>query len=95
MLYYDRNDISKGIDIAKSNNIKECMIWHYWFLNHGFNFQDFVCNGCHYLAMLSVNISDIAIITIKDVYDGCVNYNITKSEVINLLKNCVQDRGYL
>ena len=45
--------------------------------------------------MLSVNISDIAIITIKDVYDRCVNYNITKSEVINLLKNCVQDRGYL
>ena len=31
----------------------------------GFNFQDYVCNGCHDLTMLSVNISDIAIITAK------------------------------
>ena len=64
MLYYDRIDISQGIDLVKSNNSKECMICH-CFLNHGFEFQDSVCNGCHDLTMLSVNISDIAIITIK------------------------------
>ena len=29
MLYYNRSDIGKGIDIAKSNNSKECMICHY------------------------------------------------------------------
>ena len=65
MLYYDRIDTSEGIDLVKSNNSKECMICHYWFLNHGFEFQDSVCNVCHDLTMLSVNISDIAIITIK------------------------------
>ena len=63
MLYYDRIDISKGIDLAKSNSSK-CTICHYWF-NHGFNFQDYVCNGCHDLSMLSVNISNITIITVK------------------------------
>ena len=42
MLYYDRIDISEGIDFAKSNNSKECMICHYWFLNHRFKFQDSV-----------------------------------------------------
>ena len=31
----------------------------------GFKFQDFSCNAFHDLAILSVNISDIAIITIK------------------------------
>ena len=42
------------------------MICHYCFLNHGFKFQDSrLHNGCHDLTMLSVNISNIAIITIK------------------------------
>ena len=44
MLYYHRMDISKGIDLAKSNNSKECMIFHYWFFNNEFKFQDYVCN---------------------------------------------------
>ena len=47
MLYYDRIDKSKGIYFAKSNNNKECMICYYWFFNHGFKFQAYVCNVCH------------------------------------------------
>ena len=47
MLYYDRNDIREGVDPTKSNKIKKSMIWHYWFFNHVFKFQDSVCNGCH------------------------------------------------
>ena len=47
MRYYDRIDISEGTDLAKSNNSKKCMIFHHWFSNHGFKFQNFVCNGCH------------------------------------------------
>ena len=31
MEYYDRIDISEAIDLAKSNNSKECMICHYCF----------------------------------------------------------------
>ena len=64
MLYYD------GIDPAKNDNSKECMICHYFSFNHGFNFQDHVCNGCHDLTILTVNISNIAIITVKNV-DYC------------------------
>ena len=41
------------------------MISHYWFFNHGIKFQDYVCNGCHDLTMLSVNTSDIAVILLK------------------------------
>ena len=36
---------------------------HIEFFNHGFEFQDYICNGCHDLTMLSVNISNIAIIS--------------------------------
>ena len=86
MLYYDRIDISEGIDLTKSNRSKECMIFLYWFFNHGFKFQDYVNNGCHALTMLSVNISDIAIMTVKNVDYRCIVHNIRKSEATNLLK---------
>ena len=46
--------------------------------------------------MLSVNISDIAIITMKNVGYGCVIHNISKYEAINLLKNYfLEDREYI
>ena len=72
------------------------MICHYWFFNYGFEFQDHVCNGCHDLPMSSVNISDISIITVKNVDCCCIIHNITKSEAINLLENSVlEDREYI
>ena len=39
MLYYDRIDISEGIDLTKSNRSKKCMICHYWFFNMDSNFK--------------------------------------------------------
>ena len=48
-------------------------------------FQDSVCNGCHDLTMLSVTISSVAIIIVKNV-DYCIIHNISKSETINFLK---------
>ena len=76
MLYYDKIDISEGIDLAKSNNSKVCMICHYWFFNHGFKFQDYINNGCHALTMLNVNISNIAIITVKNVDYRCIIHTL-------------------
>ena len=92
MLYYNRIDINEGIDLRR----KECMICHYCFFNHGFKFQDSVCNGCHDLRMLSLTISDIAMITVKDVDYCCIIHNISISEAINLLENSVvENRGYI
>ena len=69
---------------------------HYWFFNHGFNFKDYECNGCHDLAMLSVYISDMAIITVKNVDYWCIIHNISKFEEINLSENSVlENRGYI
>ena len=44
MLYYDRIDISERIDPTKINESRECMIFKYFFFNHWFKFQDYVCN---------------------------------------------------
>ena len=46
------------------------------------------------IMMLGVNISDIAIISIKGVDYRCIIYGISKSEAINLLANYVlEERG--
>ena len=47
MLYNDKIDVSKGNDPPQSHNSKECMVYHYWFFNNGFEFQYPVCNGCY------------------------------------------------
>ena len=83
MLYYDRIDISKGIDSTKHNKSIECMICHYLFFNHSFKFRNSVCNRGHDLTMLSVNISNIAIMTIKNLNYYCIIHNISKSDTIN------------
>ena len=58
MLYFDRIDISEGIDVNKTSASKECYICHYWyFLNKGLKFQSNVCSRCHDLLMVSMNLS--------------------------------------
>ena len=70
MLYYNRIDFSKGTDVAKSNNCKECIVCHYWYFNHKIKFEKSVCNSCHDLLMLYLDIGDITIITVKGI-DYC------------------------
>ena len=85
-MYYDRIDMSQGIDLAKSRKSKECMISHHLFFNHWFKFQDSICKGSHDFAMLSINIRNIAIITVKNVHYCCIINNISKPEAVDLLK---------
>ena len=62
MIYYDRIDVSEGIDVNKTSESKECGICHSWyFLNKGFKFQSYVCNRCYDLVMMSMNLSNIVI----------------------------------
>ena len=72
--------------------VKSALFVTIGFFNHGFKFQDFVCNSCHDLTMLCLNISNIAIIiTIQGLDYRCIIHNIihSKSEEINLLENSV------
>ena len=88
MLYFDKIDVSEGIDINKTSVSKECDNCHYWyFLNFSFKFQPNVCNRCHDLLMISMNLSDIAILNIKGSDYCCIISGISKSEATNLMQN--------
>ena len=52
--------------LIKKTQPKECNICYYWcFLDKGFKFQQDVCNGCHDLLRMSMNLSNIDILNIK------------------------------
>ena len=57
----------------------------------GFLIINYVCSSCHDLKILCLNISDIAIATIKGVDYRCIMHDISKSEAIRLLENSVFD----
>ena len=103
MLYYNRTDLSKEIDIVISNNNKEYTVYHYWYFKHlsilsilRFKFQKSFCNHCHYLLMLSLNISDTTIITVKGIDYNCIISDNSKSDTILLLESlnlCLMIKG--
>ena len=87
LLYYDRIEVSEGIDVNKISTSKECDVCHYWyFLNYSFMFQPDVCNRCHGLLMMSVNLSDIAILNINGSDYRCIVSLISKNKAIKLLQ---------
>ena len=88
MLYYDRIDVSEEIDVNKACASKDCDVCHYWyFLNFSSKFQPNVCNRCHDLLLMSVNLSNIAILNIKSSDYCCIISLISKNEATNLLQN--------
>ena len=76
MLYFNTINIIEGIDVAESNNSKGCIVCHYRCFNHWFNFQSFVSNGCHDLAMFYFDINSISTITVKNVDYRCIYFTI-------------------
>ena len=52
-------------------------------LNKGFKFQPNVCNRCHNLLMISMNLGDIAILNIKSTDYHCIISKISKNEAMN------------
>ena len=82
MLYLNKIYVSEGIDVNKISKSKKCDICH-----EGFKFQANVCNACHDLLMMSLNISDVTILNIKSGDYRCIISRISKSKATNLLQN--------
>ena len=88
MLLYDRIDVSEGIYVNKTSKSKEFNICHYWyFFKIGFKFQPNVCSGWRDLLMMSIILSDAAILNIKSTDYPCIISKISKREAINLMQN--------
>ena len=87
MLYDDRCDVSEGIDVNKTSSSIEYDISHYWYLlNFSFNYEPNVCNRCNNLLLVTVNLSDFAILNIKGSDYHCIINLISKNEALNLMQ---------
>ena len=65
MWYYNKIDISKGIDINKTNSSYEYKICHSsYFFKINFHFQPNVCGGCHFL-LKPISSNETGIISLK------------------------------
>ena len=88
MLEYGRTDISGGIDRNKTNASKECNISHYWyFLDKFFNYELYLCNGCHNLMQKATSFKNVAIVSIKGNDYRIHFWYMSKNDVITLMTN--------
>ena len=88
MLEYDRVDISEGIDTDKTSVSKECSVCHYWyFLDKNFNYDPYLCNGCHDLMQKAMSFKNVAIVSIKGNDYRIHFYYISKNDAITLMTN--------
>ena len=88
MLYYDRIDVFKDVDVNKTSKSKACNIFHYWyFLNKGFTFEPNVCNGYQYALVMSMNLNDIAILKVRGIDYCSITNGIRKNGTMGLLRN--------
>ena len=65
MIYFDGIEINEKIDVIKDKDSIECMVCHYWHFDNEFKFQKSVYNDCHEMLMISLEIENTAITTVK------------------------------
>ena len=63
--------------------------YHYCYFIHGFKFRDSVCNACHDLKILCLNISNIGVITVKGVDFRCIVHDIRSSKINTMAKSAL------
>ena len=97
MLWYQKINISEGIDVNKTGASKECELCYYWFFKGiGFKFKEHVCNKCHDLLTIAYFLKDIAILNAKGNTFRCILMGISKNKGLKRLNNSVTyDRGVL
>ena len=84
MLEYDKIDVSEGLDVNKTNDSRECFIYHYQhFLKINFGFEPKVCDSCHDLMQKAI----LTGVFFKE-NDCRVHFlYMSKDEAMNLLRN--------
>ena len=88
MLEYGRIDNSEGIDTNKTSASKECSICHYWhFLDKTFNYDPYLCNGCHDFMQKAMSFKNVAIPSIKGNDYRIHFYYNSKVDAITLMTN--------
>ena len=92
MLEYDSFDIPKWIDINKTNASKECNIWHYCYvLSNNFDYEPYLCKGCHDLMQKALNFNNVAIISVKRSNYRIHFWYMSKNDAICIMNNFNQN----
>ena len=88
MLKYNKIEISEGTDVNTTNELKECDICHYWyFLNRGFKYEPYLCDGRHDLMQKAMNFNNVAIVSVKGSDCRIHFWYMSKNDAINIMKN--------
>ena len=98
MLEYDRIDLSEGIDVNKTSNSRKCSFCHYYyFLDINFNYQKYLCDGCHNMSMKTISINNVAIVYSKGNTYRIHFWNMSKDYAINIMhnSNLIEKKGVL
>ena len=98
MRKYERIGISEGIDVNKINLSKECDICHdLYFKDIGFNFEPYLCNGCHDLMQKAMIFNNIAIVYVNGSAYRIHFWYMSIDDAINIMNgsNLVDKRSVL
>ena len=58
------------------------------FLDRNFNYEPYLCNGCHDLKQKAMNFNDVAIVTIKGNDYRIHFWYMSKDDAMSIMNNC-------
>ena len=65
-------------------------MWYFWllvFFDKGFQYDLYLCNGCHDLMQRAMKWNDVAIVPVKKINYRIHFWYINKDDVIYIIKN--------
>ena len=88
MVENDRIDISKRIDVNKTNASNECDTCHYWYFKDiDFKYESCLCNGCHDLMQKAMSFNDVSIVYVKGNAYRIHFWYRSKDDAISIMNN--------
>ena len=57
------------------------------FLDKGFKYEPYLCNGCHDLMQKAINFNDVAILSVKRTGYRIHFWHMSKDDATNIIKN--------
>ena len=91
MLEYNRIDLSEGIDVNKCEDAsrKYNLCQYYYFVFKNFNYQRYLCDGCHDMSVKALSMQHLTIIY-HNGHAYRVNFMfMSKNDAFNLIKNSI------
>ena len=88
MLEFDEIDILEGIDLNKTNLSKKCDICHYWYFKDiSFQYEPYLCNGCHDLIQKALSFNNIAVFCVQGSALRIHFWYMSKDDAINIMNS--------